>query len=525
MDDNFGQNPKIRKLAVFVTVGLIFFLLGLARLTILKNLSQRSRAAVETAKLFFEPNNIQGTAVDSEFTANLKLNLTTPKALQLFKTVITFDRTKIQVKDNGISYLVGTPSINLDADSNDTLTRINEEGKIVIIGERLGESLVMPVGNHNLVSITFKSLADTGSRLVVQTASSYLKTIKEDFSINTIGIDSTPVIFYVNETPPTPTINPSISPLPATGTLPSSTPIVLPSPTPVMPAIATVTPGGLTLTPTPITVTWTVSPTPVVLPSPTPVMPAVATVTPGGPTLTPTPITVTWTVSPTSIWVTPTPQTVTIVPTLWWPTATPIMVTSGPVPTSVPTQITSGNVNLYLKLRFQGVMAQPAASFNNIEVRVKLGNNNTGNQTEYQKAGFVSDGSGIWTNSTPLVFNVPLNSNYKIYVKGPKQLQKKICDLTPTETAPGTYHCENGRITLKNGVNNLDFSNVYQLVGDLPEQNGVVDSYDISLIRNNLNRTDYNILSIADVNFDGRVDSQDYSLLIAALSIRFDDGE
>ena len=65
------------------------------------------------------------------------------------------------------------------------------------------------------------------------------------------------------------------------------------------------------------------------------------------------------------------------------------------------------------------------------------------------------------------------------------------------------------------------------MVGDLPQQDGVVNSYDISLARNNIGVAgsyDPAVLALADLNLDGIVDSQDYSLVIAALSIRADEG-
>ena len=65
------------------------------------------------------------------------------------------------------------------------------------------------------------------------------------------------------------------------------------------------------------------------------------------------------------------------------------------------------------------------------------------------------------------------------------------------------------------------------MVGDLPQQDGLVNSYDISLVRNNIGVAGSQhpaVLALADLNLDGIVDSQDYSLVIAALSIRSDEG-
>ena len=69
----------------------------------------------------------------------------------------------------------------------------------------------------------------------------------------------------------------------------------------------------------------------------------------------------------------------------------------------------------------------------------------------------------------------------------------------------------------------MEFTSVHLLAGDLPIQDGLVNSYDIALIKNNLGKTDQALLAQADVNFDGIIDSQDYSIVIGALAIRSDD--
>ena len=135
---------------------------------------------------------------------------------------------------------------------------------------------------------------------------------------------------------------------------------------------------------------------------------------------------------------------------------------------------------------------------------------------------FTSDANGIWSGAVG--FNdVTPGTGYRIYVKGPKHLQKKLCEAQPVETAAGTYRCADGKITIASGQNTFDFSKVYLLVGDLPTQNGVVDSYDTSYIKLNLGAKDAKALQTADLNLDGIVDTQDYSLVIAALTIKYDE--
>ena len=114
-------------------------------------------------------------------------------------------------------------------------------------------------------------------------------------------------------------------------------------------------------------------------------------------------------------------------------------------------------------------------------------------------------------------------TGYTLYVKGPRHLQKKICVNTPTETAIGTYRCSNGIIILSATENTFDLSKIMLLVGDLPKQDGVVDSYDTSYIRQSLGSILIKDLDTADVNRDGIVDTQDMSLVIQALNVKYDE--
>lgn len=195
------------------------------------------------------------------------------------------------------------------------------------------------------------------------------------------------------------------------------------------------------------------------------------------------------------------------------------VVIGGPTATPGPTGGTDGNVKLNLKLKFQGILdKRPTDALSKLNVKVKLLNEATGQATDYKTAEFTSDDKGIWSGNVS--FNADINAKYILYVKGAYHLQKKICDAAPTETAGGTYRCSKGNITLTAGDNNLDFSGIISLAGDLPDQDGTVSSYDTSLIYNNLGKTDNNK---CDINRDGKCDTQDYSLVIASLSVKNDE--
>ncbi len=242
----------------------------------------------------------------------------------------------------------------------------------------------------------------------------------------------------------------------------------------------------------------------------------------------------TFTVNGTGPTVTPGGPTVTKAPT-----ATPGGPTATPRPTSPVVTGTSGNVKLNMKVKFQGIIAKPASdTLNKLSVKVKLLNELTNQETDYQTIEFIADDSGIWSGSGS--FNVFSDGNYitnatdtdttksspsllaqyTVYIKGPYHIQKKICDTIPTETAGGTYRCSKGNITLISADNDLDFSGIILLAGDLPVQDGSVTAYDTSLIYNNLGKTDNDI---CDVNRDGRCDTQDFSLVIASLSVKNDE--
>ena len=75
-------------------------------------------------------------------------------------------------------------------------------------------------------------------------------------------------------------------------------------------------------------------------------------------------------------------------------------------------------------------------------------------------------------------------------------------------------------INIPRPITMFKISNIRILSGDLPEngeQNGVIDSYDISFIRNNLGKTEESVVNICDINLDNICDTQDYSLLIQPL--------
>ncbi len=180
----------------------------------------------------------------------------------------------------------------------------------------------------------------------------------------------------------------------------------------------------------------------------------------------------------------------------------------------------AAGTSLNLKLKFQGITKKPANS-SALTVKVTIAADGS-SQTATSNGTFTPDNNGVYSGNVSFS-SIPSASKYYLLIKGPKHIQKKVCVATPTELTAGTYHCGAGAITLTPDNNSIDASGITLLSGDLPPQDGVVDSYDISLVRNNLGSQDPKVLSSADINLDEIVDSQDFSLIISSLNIKYDE--
>ncbi len=307
---------------------------------------------------------------------------------------------------------------------------------------------------------------------------------------------------------PTPTRRPTNTPTPTRKPTNTPTPTRRPTNTPVPTRRPTNTP-----TPTRVPAA-TNTPTPIPTSTPTPVLTPVATSTP---TPTPTPVKVaTIPPTPTQAPVTPTPTPV-ISPT---PTQAPVVTLT---PTVAPTD---ESVRLKIALRLQGIRSLPKGQVRQLPILISL--RKFGEEKFIHKAGiFEVNQQGIWIGEVEFTSADGFSSgDYLVYVKGPMHMQKKICDLVARENFPGSYSCAAGRsLPLQSGQVNIDLSRITLLAGDLPDQDGLVNAYDIALVRNLLGKTDPESLAKADVNLDGIVDITDFVLIQAALSVRYDEGE
>lgn len=208
-----------------------------------------------------------------------------------------------------------------------------------------------------------------------------------------------------------------------------------------------------------------------------------------------------------------------------------------PVPTgstgTPPTQTTPTNddandslpvnrkdISVNLRMRLQGITSQPKNS-SPIDVKVKLVEGRTVPST-YETISFTPQGDGTYVaDHTFKAVNV--NGLHSLLIKGPKHIQKRICDNAPTEQIGGTYKCNTSKMQLKEGSNTLNFTSIILLSGDIPLQNGIVDAVDIAFVRNSVGKTEADIIARADLNYDGVVDTQDYTLIINALAFKYDE--
>ena len=199
-------------------------------------------------------------------------------------------------------------------------------------------------------------------------------------------------------------------------------------------------------------------------------------------------------------------------------------------------------VLIKMKLRFQGILTKPYdMTPQNVKINVvKEGESNTG----FVETSFDPNYDGTYKGIID-VNPVDYNAKYYIYIKGPKHLQKKFCDSFPQLNAQGFYSCGKAKITLHNGQNDFDFSNIKLLAGDLPEQgsvqNEMIDVYDLGIMRQYVppicdvegkkqDCTEAEIatykqpaLIVCDINMDNKIDQQDWSLILASMAVKYDE--
>ncbi|PIZ63870.1 hypothetical protein COY16_00805 [Candidatus Roizmanbacteria bacterium CG_4_10_14_0_2_um_filter_39_13] len=202
------------------------------------------------------------------------------------------------------------------------------------------------------------------------------------------------------------------------------------------------------------------------------------------------------------------------------PISPPISGPSGPIVVSDSPEKILPSAKVNYRIKFQGITGQPK---NATSIDAKLGiYRASGEQIDTRSVKFTPQADGTWVADTEYK-NIP-DTNYYVTIKGPKHLQKKICEINPKEVVSGTYRCKDGGINFKEN-NTFDFSQIYMLAGDLPLQNGIIDAVDIIYIRSNFGSQTAEVIARGDLNYDGIVDSQDYTIILNALAFKYDETE
>gem|GEM_PF-6270928 len=183
-------------------------------------------------------------------------------------------------------------------------------------------------------------------------------------------------------------------------------------------------------------------------------------------------------------------------------------------------QSASGTLTLIVSARMQGVAKMPASGRSPLPFTVTV--NGKDGKKYTNTVSFAADAAGKWIGNGS--FPAPPDADYSVFIKGPLQLGRKVCSNNPTETTPGGYKC-GGNFMKLTGSTNLDIGGIYLPAGDAAPQNGMIDSYDLTFVRTHLGSRDAMVLTQADVNADGVVDTQDYSLILSNLAtgVKYDD--
>ena len=197
-------------------------------------------------------------------------------------------------------------------------------------------------------------------------------------------------------------------------------------------------------------------------------------------------------------------------------------------PSTTPTQAIKSKIKLDIKLKLQGITKEPLSNNNLLSVKITLLTLES-KVTATETISIKADNQGTFLGE--VIFNQD-PGNYYLAIKGAKHLRAVFICENPVSTKTGSYTCNNSSnnslsqgIMLREGINEFDFSKTILLTGDLSTQDGIINSSDFAIIRDNLGKTDTSALEKADLNLDGVIDTQDWSLVLNALSITNEDFE
>jgi len=185
-------------------------------------------------------------------------------------------------------------------------------------------------------------------------------------------------------------------------------------------------------------------------------------------------------------------------------------------PTATPLQANSVVTNL--TLRFQGVKPTDVKTISIANVKVQL-QQGSGQSAQFSLPQFIKvnmDDAGVWHGSAVFA-NVKPGKDYAILIKGPKHLQKRICENNPKEEKIGSYICTDGKLEITAGSDDINVSSITLMAGDLGIQDGILNGYDLSFVQNIMRKSSSSSLEDGDINYDGKVNKTDYDAVIYTL--------
>lgn len=180
---------------------------------------------------------------------------------------------------------------------------------------------------------------------------------------------------------------------------------------------------------------------------------------------------------------------------------------------------TPKDITLNLALHFQGVDRAFGRSGGSIPIQVGVSGDNLPEPVT-QLVQFSSNNVGIVSGS--VTFPTLVAGNYCVSIKGPLHSRRKVCHAAPLEAQTGEYRRGNSTIPLVLGVNELDFTGISMMSGDI-DQNGVVNSFDLLSVRNSIGSANQADIDRCDVNYDGACNGTDYGLVVGAILIKIDE--
>ncbi|KXK08823.1 MAG: Bacillolysin precursor [Microgenomates bacterium OLB22] len=121
------------------------------------------------------------------------------------------------------------------------------------------------------------------------------------------------------------------------------------------------------------------------------------------------------------------------------------------------------------------------------------------------------------------IFKADPRLSYQILLKGPVHIQRKFCHEVVQEREPGAYLCAGSSIPVSQGTIHLNASTVPLFACDVPEQNGICNSLDLSVIKDGIGSIQPAIIIRCDMNLDGVCNAQDYVIALQAFLIRLDE--